>query len=233
MEKDDRADLARREEGVRDRGAGRIETFIINYHLTNRRTWAFAIGKGLTDPIWWFYLFYLPKFLNENYGLDLKHAYWQIVTVYAVSSVGSILGGGLSGWSMAHGFSINAGRKFALLITALLVMPIMFVPHVGHLFPSSSWPAVALIALAAAAHQGWSANLFTTPADMFPSTSVSTVVGFGGAVGAAGGATFTWIVKHYFSLHPLLIFVLAGSAYIVALGIFQLLVPRLGEPETA
>jgi len=228
----DRADRDRREEGVRDRGAGRLETIVINYHLANRRTWAFAIAKGLTDPIWWFYLFYLPKFLNENYGLDLKHAYWQIVTVYAVSSIGSIAGGGLSGWRMDRGHSINDGRKFALLVTALLVLPIVFVPHVGHLFPTNSWPAVALIALAAAAHQGWSANLFTTPTDMFPSSAVSTIVGFGGAVGAVGGATFTWIVKHYFSLHPLLIFVLAGSAYILALAIFQLLVPRLGEPET-
>jgi ACS family hexuronate transporter-like MFS transporter len=87
---------------------------------------------------------------------------------------------------------------------------------------------VLLISLAAAAHQGWSANLFSTPTDMFPSTAVSTVVGIGGAVGAAGGAVFTWIVKHFFSLHPLPIFALAASAYLIALAIFQLLVPRLG-----
>jgi ACS family hexuronate transporter-like MFS transporter len=194
----------------------------------HRGLYAFAIAKGFTDPIWWFYLFYLPKFLNENYGLDLKHAYWQIVCVYAVSSLGSILGGGLSGWRMKRGHSVNSGRKFALLLCALAVTPVVFVPQLGHLFPHSAWPAVAVISLAAAAHQGWSANLFSTPTDMFPSTAVSTVVGIGGAVGSAGGAVFTWIVKHFFSLHPLLIFSLAASAYLVSLAIFQLLVPRLG-----
>lgn len=191
--------------------------------------YAFSIAKGLTDPIWWFYLFYLPKFLNENYGLDLKHAYWQIVCVYAVSSVGSIFGGALSGWRMKRGSSVNSGRKFALLLCALCVTPIVFVPALGHLFPSNAWPAVALIALAAAAHQGWSANIFSTPGDIFPSTAVSTVVGIGGATGALGGAAFTWLVKHFFSLHPLPIFALAASAYLLALLIFHLLVPNLGK----
>jgi len=194
----------------------------------HRGLYAFSIAKGLTDPIWWFYLFYLPKFLNENYGLNLAHAYWQIVCVYAVSSVGSIAGGGLSGWRMNRGHSVNSGRKFALLLCALAVVPIVLVPYFGRIFQHNSWPAVLLISLAAAAHQGWSANLFSTPTDMFPSTAVSTVVGIGGAVGAAGGAVFTWIVKHFFSLHPLLIFALAASAYLIALAIFQLLVPRLG-----
>ena len=196
--------------------------------LRHRGLYAFAIAKGLTDPIWWFYLFYLPKFLNENYGLDLKHAYWEIVCVYAVSSLGSILGGGLSGWRMNGGHTVNSGRKFALLLCALAVVPVAFVPQLGHMFPNSAWPAVGVISLAAAAHQGWSANLFSTPTDMFPSTAVSTVVGIGGAVGSAGGAGFTWIVKHFFSLHPLLVFSMAASAYLIALAVFQLLVPNLG-----
>jgi ACS family hexuronate transporter-like MFS transporter len=202
----------------------------IPYSILLRRPglYAFAFAKGLTDPVWWFYLFYLPKFLHETYGLDLAHSKWEIVTVYMVSSVGSIFGGGLSGWRMKQGHSVNSGRKFALLLCAVLVVPIVFVPHMGSLFPANAWPATLLIALAAAAHQGWSANLFATPTDMFPSTAISTVVGIGGAVGALGGAVFTWIVKHYFSLHPLLIFSLAASAYLVALAIFQLLVPRLG-----
>jgi ACS family hexuronate transporter-like MFS transporter len=190
--------------------------------------YAFAIGKGLTDPIWWFYLFYLPKFLHETYGLDLEHAKWEIVTVYMVSSVGSIFGGALSGWRMNRGHSVNSGRKFALLLCALLVTPIVFVPHLGAIFPTNAWPATLVIALAAAAHQGWSANLFSTPTDMFPSTAVSSVVGIGGAVGSLGGVVFTGIVGSYFSLHPLLIFGLAASAYLVSLAIFQLLVPRLG-----
>lgn len=193
--------------------------------------YAFSIGKGLTDPIWWFYLFYLPKFLNETYGLDLVHAKWEIITVYMVSSVGSIFGGALSGWRMNRGHSVNAGRKFAMLICAILVLPIIAVPHMGQIFPTNAWPATLLIAVAAAAHQGWSANLFSTPTDMFPSTAVSTVVGIGGAVGSLGGVVFTGIVGSYFSLHPLLIFALAGSAYIVSLIIFQILVPRLGAPS--
>ena len=202
---------------------------LLSILLRNRGLYAFSIAKGMTDPIWWFYLFYLPKFLNENYGLDLAHAYWEIVAVYAVSSIGSILGGGLSGWRMKRGHSVNNGRKFALLVCALCVLPIMLVPTMHTLSPHSAWPAVSLVALAAAAHQGWSATLFSPPTDMFPSTAVSTVVGIGGAVGAAGGALFTIVVKTSFALHPVLIFSLAGLAYVSALAIFQALVPRLGE----
>ena len=196
--------------------------------------YAFAIGKGLTDGVWWFYLFYLPQFLNRNYGLTLKAAYWYIVAVYMISSVGSIAGGTLSGWRMSRGHSVNSGRKFAMLVCALCVIPVVFVPHMSALFPANAWPATLLIALAAAAHQGWSANLFATPGDMFPSTAVSTVVGVGGAAGALGGAAFTWIVKKNLSLHQLLVFSMAAGAYVLALALFQLLVPRLGvsSPQT-
>jgi ACS family hexuronate transporter-like MFS transporter len=189
----------------------------------HRGLYAFALAKGLTDGVWWFYLFYLPQFLNRNYGLSLADAYWYIVAVYLVSSVGSIFGGTLSGWLMNRGMSVNNGRKIAMLIMALCVIPVVFVPHMSSLFPTNAWPATLLIALAAAAHQGWSANLFSTPADMFPSTAVSTVVGIGGAAGALGGAAFTWIVKHNLSLHQLLVFSMAAAAYVVALAIFQLL----------
>lgn len=191
--------------------------------------YAFALGKALTDGVWWFYLFYLPQFLNRNYGLSLKDAYWYIVTVYLISSVGSIFGGSLSGAIMKRGFSVNAGRKIAMLIMAITVIPVVFVPHMSQLFPSNAWPATLLIALAAAGHQGWSANLFSTPADMFPSTAVSTVVGIGGAAGAIGGAAFTWLVKRNLSLHQLLVFGMAAGAYLVALAIIQVLVPRLGQ----
>ena len=201
--------------------------------LRRRGLYAFSIAKGLTDGVWWFYLFYLPQFLNRNYGLTLRAAYWYIVTVYLVSSVGSILGGTLSGWRMSRGHSVNSGRKFAMLVTALAVLPVVFVPHMSQLFPTNAWPATLLIALAAAAHQGWSANLFSTPGDMFPSTAVSTVVGIGGAAGAVGGAIFTWVVKRNLSLHQLLVFSMAAGAYVVALAIFQLLVPRLGATPPA
>jgi ACS family hexuronate transporter-like MFS transporter len=199
--------------------------------FSNRGTYAFLLGKGLTDGVWWFYLFYLPQFLNRNYGLSLKDAYWFIVTVYMVSTVGSIFGGTLSGWRMNHGHSVNSGRKFAMLVCAICVLPVVLVPHMSSIFPSNAWPATLLIALAAAAHQGWSANLFSTPGDMFPSTAVSTVVGIGGSAGALGGAAFTWIVKHNLSLHPLLVFSMAAGAYLFALVIFQFLVPRLGAPR--
>jgi ACS family hexuronate transporter-like MFS transporter len=190
--------------------------------------YAFALGKGLTDGVWWFYLFYLPQFLNRNYGLSLKDAYWYIVAVYMISSVGSIAGGSLSGMLMARGRSVNSARKLTMLAMALCVVPVIFVPQMSVLSPANAWPATLLIALAAAAHQGWSANLFSTPADMFPSTAVSTVVGVGGAAGALGGAAFTWMVKRNLSLHQFLIFALAAACYLVALAIFQLLVPRLG-----
>jgi MFS transporter, ACS family, hexuronate transporter len=217
----------------------RLEPVIEGSHLlrsilTKRATYAFAIGKGLTDGVWWFYLFYLPQFLNRNYGLTLKQAYWEIVAVYVISSVGSIGGGIVSGAFMNRGHSVNRSRKLAMLIMALCVLPVVFVPHMGTLFPANPWPATLLIALGAAAHQGWSATIFSTPADMFPSTAVSTVVGIGGATGAAGGAAFTWVVKHNLSLHPLLIFSMAAGAYLLALLIFHLLVPRLGaalDPE--
>ncbi len=200
--------------------------------LRHRGFWAFCIAKCITDPIWWFYLFYLPKFLNDNYNLNLNQVKYPLIVIYTAATVGSITGGWLSGFRMKHGHSVNSGRKFALLICAVCVLPIMLVPHMHTLFPTNVWPAIGLFCLATAAHQGWSANLFSTSTDMFPSTSVSTVVGIGGAAGAAGGAIFTWIVSHFFSLHPMLIFVLAAFAYVTALVIFQLLVPKLGVSRT-
>ena len=197
----------------------------------HRGMYAFCEAKALTDGVWWFYLYYLPQILNRTYGLSLAEAYRYIVTVYLVSSVGSVSGGALSGWRMNRGHSVNHGRKLALLITACCALPVMFVPRMGVLFPHNPWPATLLIALAAAGHQGWSANLFSSAADIFPSTSVSTVIGVGGAMGAVGSALFTFLVKRNLSLHPLLIFTMAAFAYVVALAIFQVLVPRLGAPS--
>ena len=200
--------------------------------LRTRRAWAFVIGKGLTDGVWWFYLFWLPKYFHENYGVDMLHLGPPIITVYFASSVGSIFGGWLSGSRMKVGHSVNYGRKFAMLICALAVQPLMLVPFLHTHFPGNMWPAVAIIGLAAAAHQGWSANIFSTPSDMFDSTAVSTVVGIGGASGALGGAIFTYIVKGMWTSHPLFIFVIAALAYPAALGIFQLLVPHLQSART-
>ncbi|HEY6377453.1 MAG TPA: MFS transporter [Edaphobacter sp.] len=199
----------------------------------NRGLYAFSLAKGLTDPIWWFYLFWLPKYFNENYGLDLKHLGPPIIIIYFASSLGSIGGGWLSGFRMKHGSSLNSARKSTMLTCACIALPVILVPITRAWFPGNYWPAVALLSLAAAAHQGWSANLFSTATDLFPSTAVSTVVGIGGAAGALGGAIFTAIVKQVWTGHAGLIFTLAGFSYITALIVFQLLVPRLGQPRSA
>ena len=204
------------------------ESELYSILLKRRGTWAFALAKMMTDPIWWFYLFWLPKYFNERYGLDMKHIGLPLVLIYLGSSIGSISGGWLSGFRIRQGHSVNSGRKFAMLVCALCVLPVVLVPY-----SSKVWEAVALLALAAAAHQGWSANLFSTPTDMFPSGSVSTIVGIGGTAGAIGGAIFTKITGALWTNYSVVIFIMAALAYVTALLIFQKLVPRLGEPSSA
>ncbi len=192
--------------------------------VTYRETWAFALGKFLTDPVWWFYLYWIPKFLNEQHGLTLAGLGAPLITIYLVADVGSIAGGWLSSRLIRRGFSTNAARKTAMLVCALAVTPIVFAARVSDL-----WTAVALIGLAAAAHQGFSANLFTLASDVFPRRAVASVVGFGGMFGSIGGmlvATLTgWILQATHSY--VTIFVCAGGAYLVALGVIHALAPRL------
>jgi ACS family hexuronate transporter-like MFS transporter len=191
-----------------------------------RRTWAFAAGKFLTDPVWWFYLFWLPGFLNRTYGLDLLQMGLPIVAVYLAADVGSVGGGWLSSSLLKRGWSLNSARKTAMLICAVAVLPVMLVSQVGgHL-----WIAVMLIGLAAAAHQAWSANLFTLASDMFPSEAVGSVVGIGGMVGSVGGmlvapAIGYWLDWSHGAYGPL--FLWAGTMYLVALGVIHFLVPTL------
>jgi ACS family hexuronate transporter-like MFS transporter len=154
-----------------------------------RQTWAFALGKFVTDPIWWFYIFWLPPFLNSHFKLDLKHFGPPLVIVYLMADGGSVAGGWLSSKLLLLGWSVNAGRKTAMLICALCVVPVLFVTHIGNI-----WIAVVLIGLAAAAHQGWSANLFTLASDTAPKAAVSSVVGFGGMAGAIGGVLYQQFV---------------------------------------
>jgi ACS family hexuronate transporter-like MFS transporter len=191
-----------------------------------RRLWAFSVPKALTDPVWWFYLFWLPKYFNENYGLDLKHVGLPLIVIYCGSSVGSIGGGWLSGFRIRGGASVAAGRRFALLTCACGALPVVLVPLAKTFFPANIWMPIVLLTLAAAAHQGWSANLYTTSGDMFPASAVSTVNGIGGASGALGGVVFTFIVKATWTSHPILIFGLASCAYLVAFAIFRTLAPR-------
>ena len=196
--------------------------------IPHRQTWAFAIGKFLTDPIWWVYLFWLPKFLNTNYKLDITQIGLPLVVIYVSADVGSIGGGWLSGSLIKRGWTVNKSRKAAMLVCALAVVPIMFAAHASNL-----WVAVALVSLAAAAHQGWSANIFTMASDMFPRRAVGSVVGIGGMAGSVGGmliATTVGLILQYTGSY-LPIFIIAGSAYVVALLIIHLLAPRL-EPAS-
>ena len=192
--------------------------------LPHRATWAFAIAKGLTDPIWWLYLFWIPDFFARTYGLDLKTIGLPVFVIYCAASVGSVGGGWLSSALIKRGWSINAARKTAMLTFALAVVPIILAPRV-----SSMWLAVALVGLAAGSHQGWSANLFTIVSDSFPKQAVGTVTGFGGMAGAVGGmfiAKLTgYILEKTGSYVP--VFLIAGFAYLVSFVIVHLLLPRI------
>jgi ACS family hexuronate transporter-like MFS transporter len=192
--------------------------------LVHRQTWAFALGKFLTDPVWWLYLFWIPDFFNRNHGLDLKSIGLPLITIYLVADVGSIGGGWLSGRFMKMGWTPNRSRKMAMLVCALSVLPVMFAAQVSNL-----WLAVLLVSIAAAAHQGWSANLFTLTSDMFPRKAVGSVVGIGGTAGAVGGMFISLIVGAILqstkSYVP--IFIMASSMYLIALLVIHLLVPRL------
>jgi ACS family hexuronate transporter-like MFS transporter len=192
----------------------------------HRQTWAFAIGKFLTDPIWWVYLFWLPDFLHKQHGLDLKNFGIPLAVIYIIADIGSIGGGYISSTLIKRGWTINRSRKTAMLVCALSVVPIVFASITSNL-----WIAVLLIGIAAAAHQGWSANIFTISSDMFPKQAVGSVVGIGGMFGAIGGMIMSplvgWILDRTGSYVP--IFIIAASAYLVALTIIHLLAPKL-EP---
>jgi len=191
-----------------------------------RQTWAFALGKFLTDPIWWFYLFWVPGFLQDKHGLALTGIGIPIMVIYVISDVGSVVGGWTSSFLIKRGRSVNAARKMAMLLCALGVIPVVFAYRV-----ESTWSAVALIGLAAACHQGFSANLYTIASDMFPARAVGSVVGMGGMVGALGGLFIATVVGHVLQWTGSyeIPFALAGSTYLVALGVIHVLAPRL-EP---
>ncbi|MGH9824303.1 MAG: MFS transporter [Blastocatellia bacterium] len=193
--------------------------------LPHRQTWAFATGKFITDPVWWFYLFWLAKFLDKNYGISLSKMSLPFVTVYVAADVGSVGGGWLSSSLIKRGWTVNAGRKTAMLVCALCVVPVVFAS-----VSSNMWVAVGLISLATAAHQGWSANIFTLASDMFPRRAVGSVVGIGGMAGAVGGMLFSSAAGYVLlktNSNYLPIFIVCGSAYLIALALVQWLTPRL------
>lgn len=196
--------------------------------LRFRQTWAVGLGKFFTDPIWFVYLFWMPDFLNRNLNLDLRRMALPLFVIYSGASVGSVAGGWLSSWLIKTGWTVNASRKLAMLVCALAVTPIMLAART-----SNAWTAVLLVALAAGAHQGWSANIYTLTSDMFPRSAVASVVGFATLLGTVSGMliskTVGYILQRTGSYVP--VFVLAGSAYLVALLFVQVLAPKLKRVE--
>jgi ACS family hexuronate transporter-like MFS transporter len=196
--------------------------------IGKRETWAFALGKFLTDPIWWFYLFWLPKYMQDTYHLSLMQIRVPTLIVYNASTIGSIYGGWLSGSLIHRGWTVNSARKTAMIICALCALPVLYLPSATNM-----WVVVGILSLAMAAHQGWSANLFTTSSDMFPRVAVGSVVGIGGAAGAAGnalmlkaaGLVVTWTNSYF------LLFMFCGSGYLIALAVIHLLSPRLEQAK--
>jgi ACS family hexuronate transporter-like MFS transporter len=191
--------------------------------LRYRGTWAFVVGTFLTSPVWWFYLFWVPDFLHKSHGLNLTALGPPLVAIYLMTDVGSIGGGWLSSYLIKHGVEVLTARKLALLTCALLVVPIFLAPRV-----ESLWLATFLIGLAASAHQGFSANLFTVASDTMPRDTVSSVVGLGGMAGAIGGmgvAQAAGYVLQYTGSYVIL-FTCAAGAYLVAIFLMHLILPR-------
>jgi ACS family hexuronate transporter-like MFS transporter len=211
------------DESEEDEGEKRIPLRTL---VTLPQAWAVALGKFFTDPIWWMYLFWMPDFLTRNLKLDLRGMALPLFVIYSGASVGSVSGGWLSSFLLRMGWSVNASRKTALLVCALAVTPIMIAART-----SNAWLAIFLIAIAAGAHQGWSANLYTLASDMFPKTAVASVVGFGTMLGSIGGMGIAKVVGYILQRTGsyVLIFILAGTAYLIALCFVQALAPRL-EP---
>ena len=197
--------------------------------IRTRKIWAIAIGKFMTDPIWWFFLYWLPKFLNATYGLKLDKIGLPLIVAYLIADVGSIGGGWLSSYFLQIGWSINAARKTTLLICAIMVVPIYWASGIDDL-----WPAVILIGLGMAAHTGWSANMYTLATDFFPKKDMGTVVGFIGMAGAVGGMLMASATGHLLQATGSykILFVIAASMYGIALIIIHLLVPNIDAEKS-
>jgi ACS family hexuronate transporter-like MFS transporter len=196
-----------------------------------RQTWAFVFGKMLTDPIWWFFLYWLPILFAEAFKLNLSKPSPELVIVYTATTIGSIGGGYLSGYFIKKGWPIFRARKTSMLIFAFLVTPIMLAQYTTNI-----WQAVILISLAAAAHQAWSANIFTTASDMFPKKAVSSIVGIGGMAGSVGGIVFPLLVgiilDNYKAAGNIgagynIIFIICGFAYLIAWGVMHFFAPKM------
>src|SRR5262249_45558388 len=195
--------------------------------LPHRQTWTVAAAKFMTDPIWWVYLFWIPDFFGRKFGLSLLDLGPPIIVIYLVSDVGSVFGGWLSSTLLARGWTVNAARKTAMLVCASAVVPIVAASRVENM-----WTAVALISIAAAAHQGWSANVYTLASDMFPRQAVGSVIGFAGMSGAVGGVLIAKVTGYVLDTTGsyLPVVVIAGTPYLVALAVVH---PPSPRPQAA
>jgi MFS transporter, ACS family, hexuronate transporter len=189
-----------------------------------KETWAYAGARFLIDPIWWFYLFWLPDFLGKTYRLDLSSFGPPLIAIYLLSDVGSVLGGFSSSALLSRGVSVNVARKLTLFVCAVLVLPVLWVSGVADV-----WAAVLLIGLAAAAHQAFSANVYTFPSDVLPRSAVASVIGIGGMAGAVGGMLFTKFVGQMLQTTGSyrILFIIPGSVYFLALIVVHILSPRM------
>jgi ACS family hexuronate transporter-like MFS transporter len=206
--------------------------------LTYRQTWAFAIGKFLTDPVWWFYLFWLPDFLQSEYKLTLTEIAIPTAVVYLISTIGSVGGGYLPMAFINRNMPAFKARKTSMFIFALCVLPVVLSQYAGRI---NMWLAVLVIGIAASAHQAWSANIFTTVSDMFPKKATASVTGIGGMMGGLGGILLTWAVQknmfvYYRSINQIetayfIMFLICGGAYLLAWLIMHFLVPKMKKIE--
>ena len=203
--------------------------------LGYRQTWAFAFGKFMTDGVWWFFLFWLPKYMSAQYGMSATDMIIPLAVLYSMTMVGSIGGGWLPTWFLNRGADIYHGRMKAMLVIALCPLVVLLAQPLGYL---GFWVPVILIGIGASAHQAWSANLFTTVSDMFPKHSVGSVVGIGGMAGGLGGVLLTklggWLFDHYGALGQLqtgsmIMFSICAVAYLVAWTVMKMLVPQHRE----
>ena len=206
--------------------AGRVSWFQL---LRHRQTWSFVLGKFMTDPVWWFFLSWLPDYFKKTRNMDIKNSAVLLVSIYSIITVLSIFGGWLTGYLTKRGWSVTRARKTGMFIFALAVVPILGVTQVA------DWPAVFLIGLAGSAHQAWSATLYTTVSDMFPKHLVASVIGLGGTAGAIGGMLFQKytgkLLDHFTALHNvtqgyLILFGICAFAYLVTFALHHLLAPR-------
>ncbi len=197
-----------------------------------RQTWSFVIAKFLTDPVWWFFLIWLPDFFRQTRGLDIRKSWIHIVTIYGIVTVLSVFGGWVTGFLTRRGWSVTRARKTGMLFFAFCVVPILAVTYAGN------WAAVLLIGLAASAHQAWSANLYTTVSDMFPKQAVASVIGIGGMAGSAGGFIFPILtgklLDHFGALGAVtrgydILFAICACMYLIAFCLHHLCAPRF-EP---